>query len=258
MKASVAAIAVFGIAFAAARPAAGQRPRHEFEPTDLRLQPAGTVELDLQGGLVTGEDGRRVFAPDFETSIGIADHAQLEIDGTFGLDEDSRAVALDNTLVGLRLGILDLHDSPTSTSAWSAGIQAGPRLPTYPGARGLGFEALAIGGRSAGRLHLYGQIGALVDCLQSSPGVAAYRPTSLESGIDLDLDLDDHDEWSLKGELGYVKYFSIDRDQLHATAGPAVRVAPWLEVSVVGVVGFLAGGDRAGVLLGATTRFKAF
>lgn len=76
--------------------------------------------------------------------------------------------------------------------------------------------------------------------------------------LDLDLDLDDHNAWSLKAEIGAVRFFSIDRDQLHLTAGPAVNVVPSLELSLVGIVGVLSGGDRIGALFGATTHFKVF
>src|SRR5207253_3187802 len=100
-------------------------------------------------------------------------------------------------------------------SAWAAGVQAGPRLPTALGARGLGVETLAIAGRTAGRLHLFVQGGTLLDPFQSAPGVRAARPFGIEAGVDLDLDLDDAGRWSLKAELGGVKFFSPDRSQLH-------------------------------------------
>ena len=257
-RASLALLVIVGLV-AEAGPAAAQRPRRRFEPTDLRLQPAGVAEVDLQGGIVTGEDGQRAFLPDVETSLGISSHVELELDGTFGLDRLSKPVFLDNTLLAVRIGIVDEQDVPGGTSAWSGGVQAGPRLPTLPGTHGLGMEALAIVGRTAGGMHLFAQVGSLID---PSESVAGYRrpvhPFGLEGGLDLDLDLDGSDRWSLNAELGGITYFSPHRDQLHAAAGPAVRVSKGLELSVIAIVGVLAGGDRLGLVLGANSRFQAF
>lgn len=241
-----------------ANDAAAQSARRRFEPTDLRLQGEGVVELDTQVGIISGEDGVRRYVPDFEASLGISPSVELEVDGSFGLGEDGKPQLLDNTLLALRLAIVDVRDTPHSANAWAGGVQVGPRLPTALGNRGVGAEAIAIVGRTAGKVHLFLQLGALLDPLQAAPGARAARPFGLESGLDLDLDLDDHQRWSVKGELGGVKFLSPDRSQLHLTAGPAVRVVPWLELSLVGVLGFLAGGDRYGALLGAATRFRAF
>lgn len=255
----VARLLVGTVLLTAVQPAAAQRPRRRFEPTDLRLQPAGVAEVDWQGGVVTGEDGQRAFLPDFEASLGISSHVELELDGTFGLDQLSKPVFLDNTLLAVRIGVVDEPDAPGSTSSWSAGIQAGPRLPTLPQTHGLGLEALAIVGRTTGGMHLFAQFGSLID---PSESVAGYRrpvhPFGIEGGLDLDLDLDQHDTWSLSAELGGIKYFSPHRDQIHVATGPALRVSKWLELSVVGLVGLLSGGDRLGAFLGANTRFSVF
>jgi hypothetical protein len=239
--------------------AARAEGRRRFEPTDLRLQPAGVAEIDLQGGPVTGEDGSRAFVPDFETSIGIGSHIELEIDGTFGLDPDSKPIFLDNTLVAVRVAMFDEADEPASKSAWSGGIQAGPRLPTLPGRRLLGFEGLAIVGRSTGRMHVFFQAGSIVDPLEPVPGRTRLgRPFGLEGGVNFDLDLDEEGVWSVTGELGAIKYLSPQLDQLHIAGGPQLKVTPWLDISLVGLVGLLPGGDRLGLLLGADTRFKVF
>lgn len=240
-------------------PAAAQRARRRFEPTDLRLQPAGTAEIELQAGVVTGEDGQRAFVPDFEASLGISSHVELELDGTYGLDSFSKPAFLDNTLLAVRMQVVDEHDAPGSKSAWSGGIQAGPRLPTLPQTHGLGMEALVIVGRTTESVHLFAQAGTLID--PSEPYVGYRRPVhpyGFEGGLDLDLDLDDHDKWSFMGEVGGIKYFSPHADQLHLAAGPSCQVSPGLEVSFVALVGVLRGGDRFGGLFGATSRFKMF
>ena len=254
-----AALAALGIVLGSTAAARAAQGRRRFEPTDLRLQPAGVAELDLQAGPVSGEDGQRLFAPDFETSIGIGSHIELEVDGTFGLDDFTTPIFLDNTLVAVRVEVLDEPDGPDSTSAWSAGFQAGPRLPTLPGRSRLGFEELLIVGRTTGRMHVFFQAGTLVDPLEPVPGRARpSRPFGIEGGVEADLDLDEGGVWSLTGELGAIKYLSPQLDQLHVAGGPQLKVTPWLDVSLVGLVGVLSGGDRLGVFLGADTRFKVF
>ena len=84
------------------------------------------------------------------------------------------------------------------------------------------------------------------------------RPVGIEGGISLDLDLDEAGVWSITGELGAIKYLSPQLDQLHIAGGPQLKVTPWLDVSLVGLVGVLPGGDRLGLLLGGDARFKAF
>jgi hypothetical protein len=98
-----AALAALALIVGSSGVAAAQG-RRRFEPTDLRLQPAGTAEIDLQGGPVTGEDGQRAFIPDFEASLGIGSHVELELDGTFGLDDYTKPIFLDNTLIAVARG----------------------------------------------------------------------------------------------------------------------------------------------------------
>ena len=76
----------------------------------------------------------------------------------------------------------------------------------------------------------------------------------VEGGLDLSVDLRGTN-LSLSGELGGVRFFSDDADQLHATAGVTWATTDALDLSLVGLVGFLRGGDRAGVLLGVSPKF---
>ncbi len=254
---AVALSLAVGLVLGGGRDAAAQRSRPRFEPDDLDLHANGEAEIDLQVGPMKGDDYVRGFAPDFELSLGIATNAQLEIDGTFGIDHDGATAFLDNTLAALRVGVVDVHDQPKSKNAWAGGVQVGTRLPTLPGARGIGVEALTIVGRTQGKLHLFLESGLLVDCAQlGDAGTRTVRPTAIELGVDVDVDLDDRDVWSVKGELGGARFFTPDDPQIHLVAGPALKITPEVELSAVALLGFLKGSDRLGVLLGASTRFK--
>jgi len=235
--------------------AEAQRVRRRFEPTDLRLTPQGVAEIDLQGGYLHGSPSDHVFAPDVEASLGISSRAELEIDTTYGF-EDGKPMFLDDTWTSLRVGIVDIRAEGAAEAAWAAGIQAGPKLPTAPSSRTLGAEWLVIAGRNVGRYHVFFQIGGLLDPKDLDAGGA--RPYGLEGGVDLDLDLDDVDRWSVKAELGGVRFFSPHADQIHATGGVAYKPIDWLELSLVAVGGILKSGDKYGLLFGASPSFKAF
>jgi hypothetical protein len=256
MTKRLASVAVV-VAIAALAPDAGaQRTRRRFEPTDLNLTAKGVAEIDVQGGYVVSEPENHVIAPDVEASLGIAQNAEIEIDTSYGL-ERGKPMFLDQTWASLRLGVYDVPGKEDGEAAWAAGVQAGPKLPTGPDSRGLGFESIAIGGRNVGRVHLFLQAGMLLDP-EDLTLPNRTRPFGVEGGGDLDLDLDDVDRWSIHAELGGVRFFSPHPDQIHATAGAALRVVPSLEVSAVALVGLLPGSDRFGILLGVAPRFRLF
>jgi hypothetical protein len=254
------AAAISALVLLGASPSAfAQRARPRFEPTDLDLQEKGTASIDLQLGPMKGDDDVRLFAPDVEMTLSVSSNAELEVDGTFGLNHLESAEFLDNTLVAMRVGLLDLRDAPKSPNAWAAGVQVGPRLPTLPGSRGIGVEALSIVGRTAGRMHVFLQGGLLVDCAQLvAPGVRGARPRAFELGLDVDVDLDERDAWSAKAQLGGALFRAPDDSQLHLVIGPSYKVVPSIELSAVALLGFLKGSDRLGALLGVATRFRAF
>ena len=259
VKRSLLTSAGFAAVLAWSAPAAAQHARPRFEPTDLDLHERGEAEVDVQLGPMKGDGYTRGFLPDFELTLGIAHSAELEVDGTFGLNQNGQPAFLDNTLVAIRLGLFDFRDAPNSKNAWAGGVQAGPRLPTLSGARGIGLEALAIVGRSQGRLHVFLQAGWLVDSAQRlDNGQRDQRPSAFEAGIDVNLDLDDKDKWSLEGDLGGQKFFSDDDDQIQLTIGPQLQITKAVQLSAVGFGGLLKGGDRLGLLLGMNAKFKAF
>ena len=82
------------------------------------------------------------------------------------------------------------------------------------------------------------------------------RPIGVELGLDLDQDLDAAGRFSLTGELSGVRFVTSDPPQLLATAGITFAANDNLDLSLVGLVGFLEGSDRYGALLGISPKFK--
>jgi hypothetical protein len=228
--------------------------RRRFEPTDLELQPPGTIEVDAQVGFTKGETAERVVLPDFEVSIGVTESVQLEVDGAYAVEGRDGAhfsadhSAPDNLWISSKVGLVDLRDDATGR-AWGIGAQLGPKVPLSPGARGAGYEALVLVGRTLPRTHLVLNLGGFVD---PGPVDLRHRATALEGGLDLDLDLDAAGVWSFVAELGGQRFFSGERPQAHATAGITWSATPHLDLSILGLISLLAGGDRAALLLGFT------
>jgi hypothetical protein len=249
--------ALVALALALAAPPARGEARRRFEPTDLDLQPPGVLELDSQVGFTEGESAGRVVVPDLEASLGLAPNVQLEIDaayavegppvGRFALDHP----APDNLWLSTKVGFGEVRDDAAGR-VWAFGAQLGPKAPLAPGAHGAGYEAMAIVGLSIRRVHLAFDAGGFVD---PAPDGTRRRSTAIEGGVDLDWDLDAKGVWSLVAELGAARYFSGEDPQAHATCGLTWGPTPDLDLTVSGLLGFLSGGDRGGVLLGVTPRF---
>jgi hypothetical protein len=229
---------------------AARRARPRFEPTDLELEDAGTVEIDLQTGYVQGSGPARLVIPDLELDLGLTSSVELDVDaayaiegpetGPFSLDHS----APDSLWVSAKVGLASLDGD---AGGLGLGVQIGPKLPAGAGSHGLGLEGLFLVGLQRGRVHLVLQVGGFVD---PAPDPGAPRPRAIEGGADLDLDLDRAGHWSITAELGGVRFFSDDPHQLTATAGLAWDPSPRLEISLAGLVGLLPGGDRWGLLLG--------
>lgn len=225
--------------------------RRRFEPTDLEMENAGTVELDLQVGVAHGDATWRTAIPDFELDLGLTEDVELDIDGSNNVEggADGRLsfdhVAPDNLWIATKLGLWDARDQSART-AWAFGVQLGPKLPMASDARGVGYEALALLGRTIGPTQLALNVGGLVD-----PGqyVTKGRPIGVESGLDLNTAIG-RSPFSVLGEIGGIHYFSNNADQLSATLGLAWQATDAFEISVVGLAGLLPHGDRGAVLLG--------
>jgi len=120
----VAILAITSSASAAAK-------RRHFEPDDLELEDPGTLDIDLQVGPLRGDsDGKnRVLLPDFEVGLGLLPNVQLEIDGTFSLDEfdgTRRHFTGDPLWLATKLGLFDEQDE--AGNVWAIGLELGPRL----------------------------------------------------------------------------------------------------------------------------------
>jgi hypothetical protein len=245
-----------GGALALVAGSAHARRRPLFEPTDLELEDPGVAEVDLQYGVLRSDSPWRVVVPDVEVDLGLTENVEVDVDGTYavlGPDDGSPSPeheAFDNVWISTKLGLYDDHDEDSKT-AWAVGIQLGPKLPVAPDAHGIGYEGLFLFGRTWGESHLVLNVGALVD-----PGaeVSRQRPAGIEGGIDLDLDLGWSD-LSMSAEVGGVAYISSDPSELHATWGLTWAESKQLDLSVVGLVGFLRGGDQLGFLLGVSPKF---
>lgn len=237
------------LALALAVPATAHA-RSRFEPTDLELEDPGVVELDTQLGSFRG-DPRRSLVLDWELDVGLTSNVEVGIDGAVSWvgPSGSTVRAWDPLWISAKLGLLDARD-PTTGTAWALGMQLGPRLPVQ-GARGIGYEALLLVGRTVRRLTVVTNAGLFVD----GPTLDTPRAVAGQLGVDVTFALTDR--WSLLGEVAGQRFFTDDPHQAGATAGVA-RAFAWGDLSLVGVVGFLATGDRWGLLLGASPKITAF
>ena len=221
----------------------------------MELEEPGVMEVDMQFGVVRGRNKDRVSAPDFEVDLGLTRSIELDLDGEFavegprsggfGLDRVSPA----NLWPSLKVGLLDIAD-PDADFACAIGIQLGPKLPVALGSQGIGIEGLTLTGLRYHQTQLVVNLGGLLD---PAPDSRTPRPSGLEGGLDLDQPL--AGPWALTGELGAVRYFSPDADQLTTSAGIAWQ-SDNLELSIVGLRGWLSGGDRWGMLLGISPKFR--
>lgn len=231
--------------------------RRHFEPTDLELETPGTLEIDLQFGFVKSQDPWRFVVPDYEVDLGLTDWLELGIDGAYAVEgAPGKSFSLDHPAVdplwvSLKAELLDIADSSAGRN-YALGVQLGPKLPTFPGGRGVGAEGLLLGGMRFGRTTLSLNVGGLVD---PSPAPGAARPVGIEGGIAWNHDLDAQDgtaTWAVGGQLSSVVFFSHDPAQLQAGFGPTYSPARWLDLSLTGIAGFLPGSDRYGVLVGVS------
>lgn len=260
MKHVVVASACFLALFAASAEASAQRVRRRFDPEDLKLEEPGVVSVEMAFGAMRGEAAGRWLVPDFDINVGLAPNVELGVDGAWAIEGtpdrffslDHRAP--DNVWLSSKLGLWETRDSAKQT-AWAIGAQLGPRVAVAPGARGAGFQALALAGRTIRRAHVVLNVGGL---LEPGAEVSRGRPTALLFGVDAQIDLDAKGTWSFAADVSGVFFVSPQKHQLAMTAGPVWAVASWVDVGVNGLLGFLDGGDQYGVMLLFSPRAAIF
>jgi hypothetical protein len=260
--APVALASALSLAFAGRADA--RAVRRLFEPTDIELEDAGTIELDLQAGVARPGPGWRLSIPDFELDVGLTRDLELDVDGAFEVaDEDGagpsgpRADA-DNLWLALKTSVASYDDDDRADDRWGLGLgmQIGPKLPTARGSRGVGGEALLLLASRWRRWNATVNAGGLVDPATPDAG----KPLAVEGGLDLARPLG-ASRFTLTAELGGVRFVGPGPrppHQLAATAGAAWAVGSALELSLVGLVGFVDGSDRWGLLLGVSPTIRAF
>ena len=255
------AIAALSALLCASSPAFARRGvRPLFEPTDLELEKTGTLDIDVQTGVIRSQGPARVVIPDFELDFGILPNLELDIDGAYAIEGPQTGpfsfdhAAPDSLWLGAKIGVFDWTDDEAKSS-WALGLQIGPKLPTASGSHGVGGEALVLIGHAFHRTHLVLNAGAFADPF---PDPTSKRPIGIELGLDLDQDLDKAGRFSLTGELSGVRFVSSDPPQLLATTGITFSATESLDLSVVVLAGFLEGSDRYGALLGVSPKIHFF
>jgi hypothetical protein len=228
--------------------------RRHFEPTDLELEPVGTSEIDLEVGMMRSGGPWRVVAPDFEADVGVLPWLELDVDGAFAIEGATDAPfrfdhsVSDPLWLSAKLGLWDVVDEASHRS-YAFGAQLGPRLPTFAGGRGLGAETLLLGGVDFGAQRFALNLGGFVE---PAPLPRHSRPIGVQCGLDWALDVDQRA--ALNAGVASVVFVTHDPTQLSLSFGPSYEPAPWLHLSLTGLVGFFPGSDRYGLLLGVAPR----
>jgi hypothetical protein len=239
---------------------ASARPRPRFEPTDLEWEETGVAEVDLEFGAIRSPGPWRFVIPDFELDFGIHHNVELDLDGAYAVEgPDSGSFSFDHAVPdalwpSVKVGLWDDHDDEAKT-ARAIGIQIGPKLPVAHGAHGIGAEGLIVVGGRLIALNAVLNIGGFVEPTQDATSSRQY---GAEVGLDLELELDRQNRFQWTGELAAAYFISHDPNQLHATSGITWSASPTLDLSVVGVFGFLAGDDRYGILFGIEPKLRLF
>lgn len=246
-------LAVASVTWSPQPAAAARRVRPRFEPTDLELEEAGVIEADLQLGVARSPDAWRLVMPDFELDLGVTEYLELDVDGAYAIEGPSGGpfqldhAAPDSLWIAAKLGLYDAR-SDSGAQALALGVQLGPKLPTAAGSHGIGVEGLALLGLRWAPLQLVWNAGAFLEPAVQQDSSA--RPTGLELGLDASVDLDARAQWQVIASAGFVHFVGAGTDQLTATLGLNWQLIDALALSLVGLTGFLHGGDRFALLLG--------
>ncbi len=249
MRARWLVVAVVGLL--ASGEALAARPRwRRFEPTDLGLQPPGSVQVDMQVGAVGGNETKLVL-PDAEIDIGLTSRLELDIDGALSARGPGTAQATweaDPLWPALKLGLGDVDaGAPVGVA-----VQVGPRLPIDPKQHGVGGEALVLVGAHRGDSNVVLNLGAFAD--PRPTGMA--HPYAATIGLDAQLALSP--AWRLLGEVGHVRAIAHTTSSTSFTLGLG---RAWPGGSVVSLVALASpgqNGDGYGLLVGWTPVVRVF
>lgn len=232
----------------------GASRHRRFEPDDLELEKAGTLDVDLQVGPLRDTSGsaHRVVLPDFELGLGLTSNVELDVSGAFSADSSSgaRRFSGEALWIASKLELFDDHDR--AGNAFAVGLELGPRLPTL-GSEGIGYGALGLLGYKGRRIGLVLNAGTLFD-----PGASPHATPSgsLLFGLDLNVELSPSGRWSAQSELGFTHYLGADPDELEATLGGTYAVSKTLDASLTLLAGAAAAAQHAGLLLGLSPQFQ--
>jgi len=238
----------------------GARPRPRFEPTDLEWEETGVAEVDLEFGAIRSPGPWRFVIPYVELDFGIHHNVELDLDGAYAVEgPDSGSFSFDHAVPdalwpSVKIGLWDDHDEEAKT-ARAIGIQIGPKVPIARRAHGIGGEGLLVVGGRLIALDAVLNLGGFVEPAQDA---TSSRQVGAETGLDLQLDLDRQKRFQWTGELAAAFFVRHDPNQLHATTGITWSATANLDLSVVGVFGFLSGDDKYGVLFGVSPKMRMF
>ena len=240
---------------------ATERAHRRFDPDDLEIDDPGVVHAEIAFGAVRGEDGGRYLLPDFDIDLGIAENVELGLDGAWSVEGRPPAHVWrfdhrepDPLWINSKIELYDAKNALRKT-AFAIGVQLGPRAAIAREDHGTGFQGLVLVGGKYERAHSVLNLGGLVE---PGTGVLTGRPTAFIAGVDFGIDLDEKGTWSIAADIGGVFYVSSDKSELSSTFGPVLAVTKWLDVSVNGLVGVLAGGDHYGGFLQISPKIPTF
>jgi hypothetical protein len=223
----------------------------------LELEAPGTAQLELATGFVRAREPWRLVAPAFHFDLGLTAWFELDADGAYAIEgAPGEPFSLDHPSpdplwTSVKVGLVDIIDDEDARS-YAIGTQLGPKWPTFRGGHGVGVEGLLLGGVGVRGTLLAINVGGFVD---PAPAPNSARPIAVEGGIEWSQDLDEAGRYSIGAGLSGVKFISDDPAELQLELGPTYAATEWLDVSVKGLVGFLSGGDRYGVLLAFAPHF---
>jgi hypothetical protein len=249
-------LASWSIAFAAllsAAPAQARVFRARFDPETLALEKPGNLQVNVQAGGLYGDgiDGSRIILPDFELDLGVLKWLEVSIDGVFtvtNLGTPERGVGGDPLWTSARFELLNLRRDDQEHTTFGMGLQVGPRFRTIDKARGVGLGALLLAGGGTETLRVVANLGTFLDREQA--GALVY-------GGSVEYDLALRHKWTLQAQYAGAHYYGntqgdTDPNQALVLAGFGTELTETLQLSLLGLLGPFAKGDRLGLMAAVT------